>query len=377
MTAESFDQLIENGPPPDGKKQITVSKLTAISAIELQHKDIPPLRFIVEDFIATGLTILCSPPKYYKSWMMLDLGLRVSSGKPFLQHNTNQCGCLYLSLEDGERRLKERMSKLLDGADAPTGFYFATSASTLKTGLCDMLDNFLETHPDIGLVIIDTFQFVRDCAPKKEAPYATDYREVSTLKQFADRHNIALMLIHHLNKRADDGDPYNMISGTTGITGAADTMMVLTRDKRSDANTTLSVIGRDIEGGDTILTFDKSACRWTVVGNAKDIDAKRSRQNYETNPIVRTIKVLLDKNPDGWQGTMTDLLAAGVDLTGSPLASGPRDLSAKLQDLDDQLLTDNIDHTRIPHGTGGGRHQFRLIPSADDILNSPLPEILF
>ena len=113
------------------------------------------------------------------------------------------------------------------------------------------------------------------------------------------------------------------------------------------------------------------------MGNAKDIDAKRSRQNYETNPIVRTIKVLLDKNPDGWQGTMTDLLAAGVDLTGSPLASGPRDLSAKLQDLDDQLLTDNIDHTRTPHGTGGGKHQFRLIPSAEEILSAPLPEISF
>ena len=74
---------------------------------------------------------------------------------------------------------------------------------------------------------------------------------------------------------------------------------------------------------------------------------------------------------------MSELLEAGQKVTGSPLASGPRDLAAKLQVLDDQLLTDNIDHTRIPHGTGGGRHQFRLIPSAEEILSTPLPEISF
>ena len=95
MNADAFEQLVAAGPPPDHAAP-PVRRLATISAAELQRKNIPPLQFIVEDFIATGLTILCSPPKYYKSWMMLDLGLQVSSGKPFLQHATNQCSCLYL-----------------------------------------------------------------------------------------------------------------------------------------------------------------------------------------------------------------------------------------------------------------------------------------
>lgn len=376
MTTESFDHLVAAGPPPD-RIAPPSRRLATISAAALQHKDIPPLQFVIDGLIPYGLSLLCAPPKYGKSWMSLDMGLQVACGKPYLRHTTNQCGCLYLALEDGERRLKYRTNKLLDGKDAPNNFHFATTATTLKTGLCEMLDDFMKIHPDVRFLIIDTFQFVRDCAPKKEAPYATDYREVSTLKKFADAHNAALLLVHHLNKRVDDGDPYNMISGTTGITGAADTIMVLTRTKRSDTNTTLSSISRDMGEYETVLTFDSESCHWSVIGNAADIEVEQNRRTYESNPIVRTVKELLTQNPDGWQGTMTDLLAAGVDLTGSSLASGPRDLSAKLQALDDLLLADGINHTRTPHGTGGGKHQFRCIPSAEEILSAPLPEISF
>lgn len=376
MTAEAFDQLVAAGPPAEHATP-PVRKLTAISAAELQHKDIPPLEFAVEDLIPYGLSLLCAPPKYGKSWMALDVGLQVAQGKPFLQHPTRQCGCLYLALEDGERRLKFRMEKLLEGKSAPENFFFATNATTIKTGLCEMLNDFLQTHPDIGLIIIDTFQFVRDCAPKKEAPYATDYREVSTLKKFADKHNLALLLVHHLNKRIDDGDPYNMISGTTGITGAADTSMVLTRIKRSDTNTTLSSISRDMGEHETVLSFDENSCRWTVMGTAADIAAEKDRRSYEANPIVKTVKMLLTQNPAGWQGTMSDLLAAGLGVAGHPLASGPRDLAAKLQTLDDLLAADGITHSRTKHGTGGGKHQFRRIPTDEDILTTPLPDIQF
>lgn len=384
MTSESFEQLVASGAPPlVGKTAIPAPvahakpRLTTISASELQHKDIPPLQFIVEDFIATGLTILCSPPKYYKSWMMLDLGLQVSSGKPFLQHATNQRSCLYLALEDGERRLKDRMERLLDGEDAPASFYFATSAATLKNGLCDMLDDFLKIHPDIGLIIIDTFQFVRDSAFVKESPYATDYREVSILKRFADKHGIALLLVHHLRKMKDDGDPFNMISGTNGIMAAADTTMVLTKDKRCDANTTLSFISRDVEASETVLAFNQDTCRWSVVGSVQDIAAQQSRRSYETNPIVHTVKALLAQNPAGWRGTMSELLTAGLKVTGRQLASGPRELTAKLQLLDDLLAVDGIAHTRTSHGTGGGKHQFRAIPTTEDILTTPLPDTQF
>ena len=128
---------------------------------------------------------------------------------------------------------------------------------------------------------------------------------------------------------------------------------------------------------ETVLTFDSESCHWSVIGNAADIEVEQNRRTYESNPIVRTVKELLTQNPDGWRGTMSDLLAAGLETTGSPLASSPRDLTAKLQALDDLLADDGIAHTRTSHGTGGGKHQFRAIPTVEDIITAPLPDIPF
>lgn len=371
-----MDQLVAAGPPPDHAAP-PGRRLATISAAELQSKELPPLEFVVDGLLPHGLSILCSPPKYYKSWMVLDLAIRVANGEPFLLHKTNQSGCLYLALEDGTRRLKDRMGRLLDSAGAPSNFYFATESSNLETNLLEELENFLKDHPGIGLIIIDTFQCIRGSVRPKETPYAADYREMASLKQFADHHHVAVLLVHHLRKMKDDGDPFNMISGTNGIMGAADTIFVISKQKRNDDNATLSIVGRDVEGGDTVLTFDTDICRWRVVGSAEDLIAEQNRRSYETNPIIRTVKTLLAQNPDGWQGTMTELLAAGQEVTGHPLASAPRELTAKLQALDDRLATDGIAHTRSPHGTGGGKHQFRTIPTAEDILSTPLPDTQF
>lgn len=109
------------------------------------------MRFIVDGLIPAGLSILASPPKYGKSWLVLDLCLSVAAGKRFLGCSTNRSGCLYLALEDSERRLKTRMDKLLYSRPAPEGFYFATEAHTLDDGLLDELEAFLAAHGDVRL----------------------------------------------------------------------------------------------------------------------------------------------------------------------------------------------------------------------------------
>ena len=174
--------------------------LNTISAAALQEKDIPPIRFVVEGLLPAGLNILASPPKYGKSWLVLALCLAVSIGTRFLGYKTNPCGCLYLALEDSERRLKGRMNKLLGGIKASERFHFATAANPIDAGLFDELDAFLKEHSDTGLIVVDTLQRVRGASHGKEGAYAADYREVGALKAFADRHNVSLLLVHHLRK---------------------------------------------------------------------------------------------------------------------------------------------------------------------------------
>lgn len=334
--------------------------LETISALDLQRKSVLPVKWVVKDLLPAGLNILASPPKYGKSWMVLDLGLAVTSGGHFLGYRTNRSEVLYLALEDSTRRLRTRMDKLLDGRQAPAGFFFATSSHDMDHGLLDELEDFLRGHPDTGLIVIDTFQRIRGTVHGREGTYAADYREVGSLKAFADGHNVALLLVHHLRKMKDEGDPFNMVSGTNGIMGAADTTLVLTKEKRNDENATLSATGRDIESADMVITFEKSTCRWQNLGNADAFTEQQARREYQNSPIVSTVKRLLEQAPDGsWSGSSQQLLDAGMFIAHTRLAPSPRELSGKLKDLSQPLLEyDSIVYTHARNGTGGGKHKF-------------------
>ena len=334
-------------------------RLESISAAELQKMPLPPVQFIINGLLPVGLGLLVSPPKYGKSWMVLDMGLSVTTGAHFLGRSTNPGGCLYLALEDSLNRLKDRMEKVLKGAAAPAGFEYAVKCLDLSHGLLEQLDSYLQEKPDTRLIIIDTLQKIRGAGGRENA-YNADYREMGLLKAFADRHKICILLVHHLRKMADDSDPFNRISGTAAIFGAADVAMVLSREKREDTQTKLSYQGRDIEGGDQILEFDKEAFRWKVLGDESWLAEERARTAYQNNPIVQTIKKLLEQHPEGWSGTSSELLDAGKVLISVYLANSPRDLTNKLGPLDKPLFDyDKIVHTRAKHGSGGGKHWFR------------------
>lgn len=332
------DSRSREPPPPSEDKPPLV--LDTITATDLQKKEIPPIRFIVNKLLTVGLNILASPPKYGKSWMVLALCLAVSMGGRFLGYDTARCECLYLALEDSQRRLKSRMNKLLSGKSAPAGFHFATAAHSMDEGLFDQLEGFLKAHPGTGLIVIDTLQKVRGCAQGREGAYATDYREAGALKAFADKHNVSLLAVHHLRKMMDDADPFNRISGTNGIAGAADTMMVLSKEKRGDDNATLSIVGRDVEPTDMVLMFNKATCYWENLGDADWYAERQARLAYEGSPIVKTIKKLLEQSPDGWKGTAQQLLDAGTYIARVPLADSTRSLTAKVKELD-RLLFEN------------------------------------
>ena len=76
--------------------------------------------------------------------------------------------------------------------------------------------------------MIDTFQLIR--ANNGDPTYGGDYQDVQKLKQIADKFHITVLLVHHLRKQGDR-DPFNRLSGTTGITGAADNLFVLDKQE--------------------------------------------------------------------------------------------------------------------------------------------------
>ena len=90
-------------------------KAGAFSAQELQSMKFPPISYIVEDIIpAEGVTLLCSKPKFGKSWLAYDLCIACTTDRFTLGTiKPAQGNVLYLALEDSKRRLQRRMTKLL------------------------------------------------------------------------------------------------------------------------------------------------------------------------------------------------------------------------------------------------------------------------
>lgn len=346
------------------RKKQAIEPMNIISAADLQGKDLPPVQFAVQGMIPVGFTLICSPPKYGKSWLSMDLCLSVACGLPFLDRQTTPHSTLYLALEDSENRLQDRMAKILQGSPAPENLFYAIRAKTLDTGLLDQLASIKQQHSDIGLIVIDTLAKVRGAARRNESVYDFDYRIGSTLKQFGDDNGVAIVAIHHLRKAKDTDDPMEMVSGSAGLTGSADTTIVLYRDKRFDESpTTLSMTGRDVESREQLIRFSKDNHKWYTVGDKADLATKAYTSQMEQDPLVILIRKLVDISPDGWTGNATDLQKEAVIKN---VASIPtwraQDIGRKISQVEVYLLQIRIQHQ---YDKSKRVHRFfRLAPKA-------------
>ena len=333
----------------------------SFTAYELCRADIAPPNWLVEGVLPEGLAIVCAPSKTGKSWMMLQLCLEVCKGKDFLDFKTRQADCLYYALEDSKYRLKDRMDKMLGAESAPENLHLAIQADPLDSGLIKRLEEETEEYPGIKLIVIDTLQKVRGKPNRAETSYISDYREMSVLKNFADRHHVCILLVHHLRKTADENDVFNMISGSNGIMGACDTILIVSKKKRGDENATLSMTGRDIRQRDLAVHFDDTKYHWEVIGTAEEEERKRERREYENDALVRTIKSLLKKSAYGrWEGTASDLIRAIYDETGSCPADSPTGIGQKIVKYELRLYYDGIEHKQKSGRALGRKHLFWL-----------------
>ena len=85
--------------------------------------------------------------------------------------------------------LYERCKIQLEGGEIPENLKGTIYAASLSLFLCE-LNKELKIDPNIKLVIVDTLQKIRGKARSIEQAYSYDYREISTLKSFADEKGI-------------------------------------------------------------------------------------------------------------------------------------------------------------------------------------------
>jgi len=151
----------------------------------------------------------------------------------------------------------------------------------LKDGGVQLIREWIECHPEARLIAIDTLVKVRDPRAVQDSSYEADYASVAQLKSLADEKGVAIVLVHHVRKMAAD-DPLDTVSGTTGLTAAVDSVLVLTRD---GSGTTLHGRGRDIEEIEDAVEFDREACLWRVTGKAVEV-----RRTDERTAIIGILR---------------------------------------------------------------------------------------
>jgi len=340
----ALNRFLENS----GKEE-----MKSMSALDLYTKDIPPLKWYVQDLLPTGTNLLVAPPKTNKSWFALAAGLAIAKGERFLGFDTAKSGVLYLALEDSERRLQNRMQKLLKGTNIPQDFYFVTKAKTLNTGLVNDLEKFMQEHPKTGFIIIDTLQKVRDITKNQNA-YASDYKDLAVLKDFADKHDICLLIIHHTRKMKDT-DVFNNISGTNGVLGAVDTAIIFTKEKREDARITMDIAGRDVYAETYVLHFENY--EFAMLGKAKLVNDQKAMVEYSLDPVVRTARALLKDNCDTWSGTASEF---GDAMRKKGFGTmDDKDIGRTLKAIANDLY--NLDNISYTCGKSNGKKKHHLV----------------
>ncbi len=280
---QKFDEKHKNAAIAQlSEEELTQKKLSRsiVTSFDLMNMEFPEPSWAVPDIITEGLTIMAGKPKTGKSWLALNIAVAASVGGHVLGTiKVDKMVVLYLALEDTQRRLQNRLNKI--EALPSKELFLCTEWQSGEDGVKD-LKKWLKNYPATQLIIIDTLARFRGLSLFNGNQYEIDYQDINIIKQIADEFSISIIILHHTRKSASD-DYLEEVSGTMGITGAADTVLVLKRSRgRMDAE--LLVTGRDIEEKELALEF-REHIGWVTIG-----DAEEYRQTKERQEVLNVIK---------------------------------------------------------------------------------------
>jgi DNA-binding transcriptional ArsR family regulator len=240
--------------------------------------------------------------------MALGMSISVARGEPVLDYfKSSKAAVLYFALEDSYRRLQQRISLILKNKTdktIPENLFFQCEdqeVPKLNEGGIVELELLLDEYTQIKFVIFDTFGRCRADQGRRDGNiYLGDYEILAGLQQLALKKRVCILLIHHTRKLAAE-NVFDELSGTTGITGAVDSIFVL---KKVRGDYKLFVTGRDLPEAEYKLKFDENNFEWGIQEEVKDgkkLAAEREEivqllKDYGRPMKLSEIEEILDKS---------------------------------------------------------------------------------
>jgi AAA domain-containing protein len=242
----------------------------------------PPLKAIVPGYVYGGFTVLAGRQKLGKTWLAMDWAVAVATGGVAMGSiDCTQGDVLYIDLENGPRRIQARIKALFPCDQTlpdMARLEWVTEAPQLDKGFIDRLERWRLSVKDPRLVVIDVLQRIKPPGNKSQNAYESDYSIWAPLQEWATKHGVAVVGLHHTKKGGAD-DPLESLSGSNGLSACADTTIVLDQDQNGR---TIYVRGRDIEESVIAVIFNGGS--WSILGNAVAV-----RRSDERSVIVAAI----------------------------------------------------------------------------------------
>lgn len=296
------------------------------SIADLQKASFKEVKWVVEGVVPTGNMLLAARPKMRKTWLALQLGIAVASGRKFLDWQCNQSDVLFLGLEDNERRMQNRIRTLQKFDMTPpdlSGFRYWTggmdydgagrlklanpeeAAATLAAfprgdAGVDALEQYLEEYPLTKMVIIDTFAHFRGPRMSRDV-YQADYDAMTPITKLAGRKGVLILSVMHEKKGlAADGagaDFLEDVTGSAGITGGSDGVISIKGRRgvqEENESRELYISGRDVPYDYKVdISFDAETGGWRKAAREDTRIAIRAKLTLHPYLNQNDLKALL------------------------------------------------------------------------------------
>lgn len=285
-----LDKLIEQAPELVARKEGVFDwRDYAISHPDLMARKYQPLDFLVEDlFTIPGLGVLGAFKKRMKTWLALQLSQAVASGAPFLNMPTKQGSVVHMALEDGERRIRQRLEMQHSNGSLPITYISRFEPLNTPAGITAFREMLKEKNP--VLVVIDTLASAKSKKlDENEAGATADL--FNLLHTIALENNLFLLIVaHHGKPTGRARDAGFDIRGSSAIPGATDVNVGLY--KNDDDTFDLWAEGRDIGELELSLKFDyEQTWAFQCRGDAREL--------RKTDSETRIAEALMELGNEG------------------------------------------------------------------------------
>ena len=250
------------------------------------------------------MNIIAGRPKLGKTTLERQKLAAAAVGEAFLDSTfPNAVRCAFLSLEEGELLCREkfRIAGFAENALAGIQIFFEWKRGDLGVNL---LDRYLDANPEIRFICIDSLTKFRAIPDVRTPAFVADYEAVSQLHDIAKRHpGCCIDIVHHTRKAKSD-DPIDDISGTYGLTAAADSYVVM---RHHADGAMMHVGGRLWSREESQYQLRRGQQRWEMIGPNLGLSDEQmdTLKRVKSEPLgmsgAKLAQLLNISNQSAWQ----------------------------------------------------------------------------